>query len=190
MGKQVTIRSEKDHQSEQKNRSSDDFSTKGLNGDSLIWNCPEGITFHVWKNQTGKDGKEFEDRALHNNSETYMVQEDKLYISKPNGASEAFNVVVKGNGIVKVGSLNAPAHGQNSRSSNNFILYCKSAKISCPDTVAHFSIKRDISGGHDTNFEGTYRNGDILVLNDAEGQEIYICDPNASEAFTVTFTEI
>ncbi len=186
-----TIVSESKPWSGQKERSSENFSTKGLGkGSHILWSCPEGISFDVKIDKTAATDPVYAS-GLKNGSITPYKAEDKMYIANPKNASSKFTVrftvFTPTDGGVYVWSAKEHMAGQSHRSSTNFkfdspySLY----RVSCPEGVS-FNINRDISGGSDASLYTGLKNDTLIHRTWYEN--IYIADPNgATGDFAISF---
>lgn len=187
-----TIESEPTHQDKQDHRSSGNFSTKGMNNTgSILWNCPEGVTFSVWIDKTGKDGVMADN--LYNGAITPYYESDKLYIANPQGAKDNFIVTYSSfkpeEGSVYVTSSASPLSGQDHRSSQNFSLgsYYAYFEVNCENGIT-FEIRKDVSGGSDYVVLGSVDNGSIIGNHTNLGNDLYIADPSGTDnSFLITF---
>lgn len=187
-----TIESEPTPQKGQDHRSSGNFSTKGMNNTgSILWNCPEGVTFSVWIDKTGKDGVMADN--LYNGAITPYYESDKLYIANPHGTDDNFIVTYSSfepeEGCVYVTSSASPLSGQNNRSSQNFGLgnYYAYYVVSCDKGIS-FNLMKDVSGGNDYVVLENITDGDIIGNHTDLGGDLYISNPSdAGSSFLVSF---
>lgn len=151
LGKTVSVVSEASHQSGQKHRSSNNFSTKDLQKDNmryLIISCPEGITFNINVDKTGTDEQWTYD--VYNGAILEFLSSDKLYISDPSGAKESFSVKFTSlspvnDAAVFVSSPGRHRAGQSHRASVDFDLdlYHIRYRVTASDENVTFSINQN-----------------------------------------------
>lgn len=183
-----TVVSEKGPKKGQKHRSSDDFSTKGMNSGKILWTCDDdNITFDVNINKSGTDGVFA--TSLYNNAVTDFISSDKLYIANPKNATQSFTITYRiipdEGGYCYVTSSNSPLDGQEHRSSANFELGRSPRYIVECDADISFTIRQDVSGADKDVFTNV-KNG--AVLDNPYTEKLYIADPkDAKKSFTVIF---
>ena len=183
-----SVKSESKPQKGQKHRSSDDFSTKGMNSQKLLWTCPDGITFDVNINKSGKD--DVWASNLFNMAITDLSPNANLYIADPKGANESFTITYRvfedNPNYIYITSLDEPEDGQKHRSSENFNLKGSTLfQIECTDKDASFDIWQDLNGSDKVIFSDL-KDG-AIIQNPGSDHNLYIADPDADNAFMVTF---
>ena len=112
-----SVSSEPGPQPHQSHQSSDNFSTVGLEGNYLVWTCPDGISFDIWIDKTGKDGV-FQS-GVSNGSITPSTSSSKLYIANPKGATQKFTIRYSAfdddTDALFINSSNGPLNGEKHR---------------------------------------------------------------------------
>ena len=175
---------------DQKNRSSANFSTEGLSGDSLLWHCPEGARFEIWVDKScATDDKLYDRFPIFDGCITPMVKSNSLYISKPQNIDHPFNVFVEDIGNVGIGSDCQPYGDQKNRSSANFStekLVGKSLLWHCPKN-ARFEIWEDKTAAKDKKLLYEFPIFDGCITPMFKSDSIYISQPSQIDhPFTVT----
>lgn len=177
----------------QKHRSSDNFSTKGMNkGTHLLWCVPDDITFDIMLDKSGGSdpvlASDVSNGALTQFSGSFE-DTDRLYIANPKGADGNFQVsytVVNENvDDIYVCVAQNHSNGQSHRASANFKLPRGRYLIECPEGIT-FSIEEDKTAANDISQATDLENG--MIVQRPQATNIYISDPqNALGAFVVKF---
>ena len=77
----------------QKERSSDNYHFSEIcEGSKILWKCPEGVTFDVKRDKSGKDPVLL--TGVRNNHISDYIDSDDVYIANPSGCSEDFSIEV------------------------------------------------------------------------------------------------
>lgn len=198
VGKSVSVYSENGPQPKQSHRSSDNFSTSPLDNSStggtpshMVVSCPEGVTFKLQVDKTGKD--EMWNETVYNGAILPYRNEGKFYISDPSGASKGFNVkftaIYTRNDNIFVSSPGGHLSGQSHRASLNFVLPTNHMryKVHCPNTSVSFNIYEDISAANDDKIALRVKDGDVVLLSRSK-RNYYLTDPSdAGKPFQVRF---
>ncbi len=177
-----TKNSSKSHWKDQDNRSSHNFSTKGMTkGKYLLWTVEDGIAFNVMIDKTAaKDPTIL--RNITNGARTPysgdIVENDKLYIANPSGAKEDFVVrytmLLEEDSCIYVSCASSTLSGQDHRASDNFRFNHGCYKVECPDKVT-FNIMEDVSGGKDNVVYTDVKNGSLISQVQGVGN-VYVAD--------------
>lgn len=195
-GTSVTVHSEATHQSGQKHRSSNNFSTSSLKDKSgneptyMLVSCPEGVTFDINIDQHGTDPVWNND--VYNGAILPYHSEEKFYISNPAGAGSSFDVTITAifpcNDNVFVSSPGRHLEGQSHRSGLNFVLPSKYARfrVRCSNPDVSFGIEEDVTGS-DNKIARKVKDGDIVNLSCSKHNYYIYETQGASKAFQVIF---
>ncbi len=182
------IESASDHWSGQKERSSENFSTKGMGpGTSILWNAPEGVSFDIKIDKTAATDP-FYANGVKDGTITPYTSESKLYIANPKGAEGTFTVYFKvftpEDDAIYIWSAKDKLSGQNHRASTNFHFNAPALyKVECPEGIT-FNIYEDVSGGSDNLRYRSLKNG--TIIHKSHDNNLYIADASgASEPFTI-----
>ncbi len=198
-GSSVSVHSEKGPQSGQKHRSSNNFSTKGLDTDDtpphyMLVSCPGNITFKVNIDVKGGSDKEWA-KEVYNGAILPYRSEDKFYIADPSGATSSFDV--KFTAISPeiyheiVSSPGRCLNGQKHRASDNFILYnsCTRYRVHISDPDVKFDIYEDISAANDKIIAKRVGDGDFINAS-KDYPDYYLADVSADGPFQVLFEPV
>lgn len=197
-GKSVSVKSENGPQPGQDHRSSSNFSTSALDDSStggtpsyMVVSCPEGVTFKLQVDKTGKD--EVWNKDVYNGAILPYRNEGKFYIADPSGAKAGFTVKITAiytrNDNVFVSSPGHHLSDQSHRASLNFVLPTNHMryKVHCSDKSASFNIYEDISAANDDKIAHTVKDGDVVLLSRSK-RNYYLTDPDkATKPFQVRF---
>lgn len=161
-GESVTVHSEKNHQSNQKHRSSNNFSTASLidadkgQPEYMFVSCPDGVTFKINVDKTGTDEEWTYD--VYNGAILTYRNSDKLYIADPENAESDFDVTftavfTTGENIF-VSTPGRVRQGQSHRASINFSISNKENRyrVRCTDPNVKFNIMMDIAQSSDQQY--------------------------------------
>jgi len=177
----------------QKHRSSDNFSTKGMNsGTHLLWCVEEGISFDIMVDKTAASDPTCA-TSVTNGFLTpftgYFKDASNLYIANPKGASGNFElsytVVDENSDDVYVSVASGHADGQKHRASSNFTLKAGRYVVDCPEGIS-FSIMEDKSAAEDNKLAIDLTSG--RDIDRPQATNIYIADTKgATGPFIITF---
>lgn len=183
-GKSVTVHSEKEHQSNQKHRSSDNFSTRSLidseKGEPqyMLVSCPDGVTFKINVDKTGTDEEWTYD--VYNGAILNYRNNDKLYIADPKNAGTDFDItftaVFTDNEYIFVSTPGRVREGQNHRASVNFNINNKQNRyrVRCTDPNVKFKIMMDLwADSDDYYYKNVCDGSEITVPNIVKEQSYY-----------------
>lgn len=178
----------------QKHRSSDNFSTKGMNeGTHLLWCVPDGISFDIMYDKSGASdptlASNVTNGALTQFSGSFK-DTNRLYIANPKGATGNFQisytVVNEDANDIYVCVAQDHSSGQSHRASSNFKLPRGRYEIQCPDGIT-FSLMEDKTAANDITQATELANG--VIVQRPQATNIYISDPKgANGAFVVKFS--